>query len=420
MISATLIQNTQLIQVTVTDTDPQRAAAIANTLGSVFTEQIQNLQSVRFEQSKSSLTQQIAEMETQLKQVGDQLVVTTDPLERSQLETRQTQYQLIYSTLLSSFEQLRISEAQSTTIVAQVEPATVPLRPDNQNDTQYILLAAFVAMLLTAGVISAANLLDNTVRNPNELSHQMGLPILGVIPHHKVKDGEPITLVQPNTSISEAYRALNNNVEHSTPDKKMRRILITSPLAEEGKTTVITNLAIIIAQCGLHTFLLDGDMRWPRTHMYLGLPNNFGLNNLFQNSGGDQTENIQVTKTKNLYLISSGELPRNPTDLLSSRRMSAILDFLNQRSDIVLIDTPPALTVTDASILASQVDGILIVVKAGKTKMDSVKRMVTSFRQQGTRLLGVVINDVNFKNPRYSYFYQDYNNNSTWQRKGDR
>jgi Mrp family chromosome partitioning ATPase len=99
--------------------------------------------------------------------------------------------------------------------------------------------------------------------------------------------------------------------------------------------------------------------------------------------------------------------------------MSAILDFLNQRSDIVLIDTPPALTVTDASILASQVDGILIVVKAGKTKMDSVKRMVTSFRQQGTRLLGVVINDVNFKNPRYSYFYQDYNN-STWQRKGDR
>ena len=222
MISATLIQNTQLIQVSVTDTDPQRAAAIANTLGSVFAEQIQSLQSVRYEQSKASLTQQIAEMETQLQQVSDQLALATDPTEKSQLDTKQTQYKLIYSNLVTNFEQLRISEAQSTTIIAQVEPASVPRRPVNQNSTQSILLVAFVAMLLTGGVISATNLLDNTVRNPEELSRQVDLPILGVIPHHKVKDAEPITQAQPSASIAEAYRALSNNVEHANPEKKMK------------------------------------------------------------------------------------------------------------------------------------------------------------------------------------------------------
>ena len=183
----------------------------------------------------------------------------------------------------------------------------------------------------------------------------------------------------------------------------------------------MTNLAIIMAQRGLHTILMDGDMHWPRTHRYLGLPNTSGLSDFFfHNSGGDQIENIQATKFKNLYLVSSGPLFPNMTDLLGSHRMSAILDWLNQRSDILLIDTPPALIVTDAAILASEVDGVLIVAKAGKTKLDSVKRMVTNLRQQGAKLLGVVINDVKFKNPRYSYYYRDYYSNSRLSRSADR
>lgn len=130
-------------------------------------------------------------------------------------------------------------------------------------------------------MISTANLLDNTVRNPEELSRQVDLPILGVIPHSKINNAEPITLAQPSTSISEAYRALSNNVEHANPEKKMKRILITSPLSEEGKTIVVINLAIIMAQRGLHTILMDGDMHWPSTHRYLGLPNNTGLSDFF-------------------------------------------------------------------------------------------------------------------------------------------
>ncbi len=408
MISVALIPNTQLIQATVTDTNPQRAAAIANTLGSVFAEQIQSLQSVRFEQSRASLTQQISEMETQIQLVSDQLAMETDPLKLNQLDTKLTQYKLIYSNLVTSFEQLRISEAQSTTIVAQVEPAVIPSQPVNKNIIQSTMLAAFVAMLLTAGVISATNLLDNTVRNPDEISRQLDLPVLGVIPHHTVKEAEPITQLQPYDSVSEAYRSIYNNLDHKSLEHKLHRILICSPLPEDGKTTVATNLAIIIAERGIQTILVDGNMRWPRTHLALGLPNQSGLSNFIPRSSGDQIKNLQATRSKNLSLVSSGPLLANPADFLGSKRMTTILDWLSQRSDIILIDTAPALIVTDAAILASQVDGIVIVVKAGKTKMESVKRMVTSLRQQGSNLLGVVINDVRFKNPRYSYYYRDY------------
>ena len=169
-------------------------------------------------------------METQLQQVSDKLAIATDPIEISQLDTKQTQYRLIYSNLVTSFEQLRISEAQSTTIVAQVEPAIVPRRPVSQNKTQNILLVAFVTMLLASGVIIATYMLDNTVRNPEQLTRQLDLPILGMIPHHSVKEAAPVTQVQPYTSISEAYRALGNNIEHASPQNKLKRILITSPL----------------------------------------------------------------------------------------------------------------------------------------------------------------------------------------------
>jgi polysaccharide biosynthesis transport protein len=419
MISVTLIQNTQLIQATVTDTDPQRATAIANTLGGVFAEQIQNLQSVRYAQSKASLTQQISEMETQLQQVSDQFTNATDPLEKSQLDTKQTQYRLIYSNLVTSFEQLRIAEAQSATIVAQVDPAVVSRLPVGQNSSQNIILVAFIGMLLAAGVIFVANLLDDTVRSPEELNSQLGLPILGAIPHHSVHETTPITQEQPYSSISEAYRALRTNVEHVHREHNLQRILVASPLPEEGKTTVVSNLAVILAQRGLHTILLDGDMRWPRAHRALGLQNRSGLSSLFLQSDGDQNVNIQATQLKNLSLVSSGPLPPNPAEMLGSPRMTSILEWLNQQSDIILIDTPPALTVTDASALALQVDGILIVVKAGKTKLNSVRRLVTTLRQQGANLLGIVVNDIKFNNKRNSYYYRDYYTNSARLRSED-
>ena len=419
MISITLIQNTQLIQATVTDTDPQRAAAIANTLGVVFADQIQNLQAVRYAQSKTNLTQQITDMEAQLQQVSDQLTKATDPLEKSQLDTKQTQYRLIYSNLVTSFEQLRIAEAQSVTIVAQVDPAVASGQPVGQNTTSNILLVAIVAMLLAAGVIFAANLLDDTVRSPEELTRQLGLPILGVIPHHTVIEAEPITQARPYSSISEAYRALRTNVEVANQGHSLHRILVASPLPEDGKTTVAINLAVILAKRGLRTILLDGDMRWPRAHRALGLQNSSGLSSLFKPSDGHQTEHIQPTLLNNLSLVSSGPLPPNPAELLGSPRMTSILEWLNEQSDIILIDTPPALTVTDASALAPQVDGILIVVKAGRTKVNSVRRMVTSLRQQGACLLGIVINDINFKNARNRYYYRDYYTNSARLRSGE-
>jgi succinoglycan biosynthesis transport protein ExoP len=407
-IGVSLIKDTNLIQVSVTDTNPQRAADIANTLGGVFSERIATMNSARYALSKDNLLKQLADMEAQLQLVNDQLDVAIDTTEKDSLAARQAQYRQIYSVLVSSYEQVRLAEAQSSTIITQVEPALVPYSPISPKPQQSTMLATIVGMLLALGVIFAIDLLDDTVRNPETLSAELNLPILGVIPHHENQDEAPITRTQPRSPVTEAYRILRTNVEYANTDHNLHRILVTSPLPEDGKTTVVTNLAIVMAQRGLRTTLLDGDMRRPRTHKVLGMPNRVGLSNLFLQPELHLNGHVQVTSLKDLSLLASGPLPPNPAELLGSKRMVDILDGLMEEGDMVLIDTPPSLTVTDATVLAPLVDGIILVVKAGNTKMAAVKRQVAALRQVGARLLGVVVNDVHFESSRYSYYYHSY------------
>jgi polysaccharide biosynthesis transport protein len=304
--------------------------------------------------------------------------------------------------------------------VAQVDPAIASYQPVGQNSIQGVYLVAIVAMLLAAGVIFFANLLDDTVRSPEELTRQLRLPVIGVIPHHQVRETEPITQTRPYSSVSEAYRVLRSNIDHSQRPGDLRRILVASPLPEDGKTTIAVNLASIQAQRGLRTILLDGDLRWPHSHRALGLQNRSGLSDLFQPGVNSLNGHLQPTKQVNLSLVSSGPLPPNPAELLGSPRMGGILELLAQQGELILIDTPPALTVTDASALALQVDGVLIVVKSGRTKVNSARRMVATLRQQGACLLGVVVNDVKFTNAHTRYYYRDYYTNSSRLRSDER
>ncbi len=407
-ISVSQIQDTQLLQVSVVDINPQRAAAIANTLGDVFAARIQTLESARYTQSKDNLQKQITDMEAQLQSVSDQLAGTTDSQEIDRLQTQKTQYQQIYAALVTSFEQVRLAEAQSTVNVVQVEAAAVPWAPFSPRPMQNGMLAGAVGILLAIGVIFAIDLLDDTVRDPEQVSAQTGLPILGIIPHHEGKESLLITQTQPRSPVSEAYRSLRTNVEYANTDHNLHRILVTSPLPEDGKTTVITNLAVVMSQRGLRTTLLDGDLRRPRSHRILGLQNRSGLSSLFLQSEVNLNGHVQATMLKDLSLLSSGPLPPNPAELLGSRRMADVLDQLDKVNDIILIDTPPSLTVTDAAVLAPLVDGILVVVKAGVTKMNAVKRMVAGLRQVGARLIGIVVNDVSFTRSRYAHYYYSY------------
>ena len=408
MISVQIIKDTQLLEVSVIDYDPQRAVDIANTLGTVFSDRIHTLQASRYSLSEQNLQDQLTLMDQQLQQVADQLAVTTDLVEKDRLETMQAQYRQIYSVLVSSFEQVHLAEAQTDITIVQVEPATLPYSPISPRTQQNTMVAVFTSMLITLGVIFGINLLDDTVTNPDELARVLKLPILGVIPHQEGQVELPITQMQPRSPISEAYRILRTNVEYTNADHNLHILLVTSPLPSDGKTTVVANLAVTMAQRGLHTVLIDGDMRRPHVHRTMGLPNRTGLSSLFLQHELSFDGNVQNTMLKDLKVISSGPLPPNPAELLGSKRMSEILVKTMEQNDMVLLDTPPSLTVADATVLAPLVDGIIIVVKAGKTKTNAVKRQVNALRQVGARLIGIVINDVKMTRSRYSYYYNSY------------
>ena len=185
-------------------------------------------------------------------------------------------------------------------------------------------------------------------------------------------------------------------------------MLITSPTPSEGKSTIAANLGIVLAQGGLRVTLIDADMRRPTIHKVLGTSNRLGLSSLFVQSPLHLNGSIQHTEMKNLGVLASGRLPPNPSELLGSRKMYEILDQIQAVCDIVLIDTPPVLSVTDAVVLAPFVDGVVLVIKPGATKVAAFKQAVERLRQVNARLLGVVVNVVGTNRTYYSYYYRNY------------
>lgn len=406
-ITVTPQRDTQLITMTVENTNPQLAADIANTLVVVFTQRIQDLQSSRYALSKDSLKQQVADMETQIRDTNTALDNASGD-ERDRLETKLTQMRQIYAQLVTNYEQVRLAEAQTTTSVAQVEPAVANYNSVRPKIAQNILLAVVVAILLAVGGIFAMEALDDTIKSPEEITRRFRVPVLGLIAHHEMDNGVPITLGQPRSPVSEAFRSLRTNVQYASVDEPLKVILVTSPTPSDGKTTVTANLAIVTAQSGARVTLVDADLRRPKVHRILGTNNRLGLSSLFVRPLDYLNGSLQKTRQENLYVISSGQLPPNPSELLGSRKMRDILDRIKEQSDITFIDTPPTMSVTDAVVLAPVVDGVIIVVKPGTTKMAAFEQSVDQLRRVGANLLGVIINDLDFNRSRYGYYYKNY------------
>ena len=404
-ITVRVITNTQVLSVTVENTNPQEAADIANKLGTVFTQRIKDLQGARYLVSKDNLQVQIKDMETQIDQTNADRAAATDTAERDRLDTKLTQYRTIYSNLVTSYENVRLAEAQNQTTVVQVEPADVPLSPVRPQPARNGLLGALVGALLAAGVVVAIDALDDTMKDPAELSRRLGLPILGMIPFTETEKTGPVTKVEPRSPVSESYRSLRTNVMFANAARKLRRIVVTSPTPQDGKTTISTNLAIILAQGGQKVTLVDADMRRPRVHAVFGLDNKQGLSALFLKQVAME-EAILSTGIPNLGIIPSGAVPPNPAELLSSIRMEELLYEIQTTSETVIIDTPPVLSVTDSSVLIPYIDGILLVVQVGQTHNSAITQAVDNLRQVGANIVGLVVNGIKFSGSRYSYYYR--------------
>ncbi len=413
MITVQPVRDTQLIEVFVQDIDPERAALIANGLVVEFSDWVQELQTSRYTASKLSLETQLTDLNLQIEQTITQRANLSsdsqDQGERDRLDALQAQYRQTYAYLLQSYESVRLAEANSTSSVVQAEPAQSPKTPIKPRVMVNTALAAVVGLMLSIGIIFLVEALDDTLRSPEDVSRQLGLPVLGLIARYEMGgEGDPITAAQPRTPVAEAFRSLRTNIQFASVDKPVRRLLVTSPSPSDGKSTVAINLGIVLAQSERRVAIIDADLRRPKLHKLVRLSNRRGMSDLFVQPKVFLDGTLQKTEIPNLLALSSGSLPPNPSELLGSGKMVQILDQLSEQTDVIIIDTPPVLAVTDASVLSPHVDGIILVVKPGVTKLAACRQAVDQLRRVGANILGVVLNDVELKRSRYYYNYKGY------------
>jgi len=213
-----------------------------------------------------------------------------------------------------------------------------------------------------------------------------------------------IALLNPRSPVTESYRALRTNIDFSSVDEQTRVIMVTSAGPEEGKSTVVGNLAVTYAQDERRVLLIDADMRKPTVHRTFQLSNRYGLSS-FLSRQIDLENAIQESGVPNLNVMTAGPIPPNPAEMLNSNSMTKLMEQLRESYDVVLIDTPPILAVTDAQLLASKSDGVLMVINAGKVKKEVVLKAKENLTRVNARILGVVLNNVKRKASEEYYYY---------------
>ncbi len=410
-------QDTQIIVISVEDTDPARTAAIANALGEVFISENQARDNLRYAEPignwqgrLNEIGDTIQSLETQINELSN-AESAEDLALRSRLETQLNEAQIRYTEAFNNLNQLQIDQAKESSNVVPIEPATTPGSPIRPRTVSNVLLAMAVGGMIAVGLIFLIEYLDDSIKSPEQILDDTGLSTLGAIANIK-SDSLPQTLVTqlaPRDPISEAYRVIRTNLGFSAVDEGLHSVLITSSSPGEGKSTTAANLAVVMAQAGKKVILVDSDLRRPVQHKIFEVPNNHGLTTAVLDSTSPVIQHVQETKIPYLRLMSSGPIPPNPAELLSSQRMNQLLQELQEDADVVILDTPPVLTVADASILSPLVTGCLLVVDTGKTRRNTFIGATDRLQRTGGNIFGAIMNKLNPDRRGYGYYYYYYN-----------
>jgi polysaccharide biosynthesis transport protein len=292
--------------------------------------------------------------------------------------------------------------------VSIVEAAIPPEDPVSPRPLLNAALGAMLALMLAGGLALLIEYLDDTIKT-SEQSHELtGVPTLGRIERFEgVKNtrDQLQAATRPRSTVAEAYRAARTNLTYAIDLGRDRRmVLVTSPGPGEGKTTTTANLAVVFGLAGHRVCIVDTDLRRPTMHRVLGLENGEGLTSLLLAREPDIDHAVQRTIYTNVSALTAGPLPPNPSELLGSARMQEVLERLRGRFDVILLDSPPALVVTDASVLSTLVDGLVIVARAGKTRRGALRATVEELAQSGRPLAGVILNRVAGRESGYYYY----------------
>jgi capsular exopolysaccharide synthesis family protein len=347
--------------------------------------------------------------------LGDKISTTTlgetQLVEVTVTDSVPEQAALIANTLADQF-QTYITDRIDSRIGAQVEiaePASIPSEPFAPRTKLWLTLGVFIGLVLGALVVTLLEFLDNTVKSHQDIEVLVGAPVLARVPKSTGRGGteEVFALWQPRSIAAEAIRLLRTNLEFASATRPIGVLAVSSAGPQEGKSLVAANLAVVMAQAGLRTLLIDADLRKPSQHILFEVENRKGLTTLVMhpNSGWQETARAVAVPSR-LSLISSGPIPPNPSDLLQSERFSDLLASIRQEVDYVILDTPPILSVTDALVVASCSDALILVCRDGKTRIDALTQAAQAAMQGNIRVAGVVLNRV--KDQRSAYLYSRY------------
>jgi len=296
--------------------------------------------------------------------------------------------------------------------VSVVEQPTVAADPVSPRPARNLALALVLGLLLGVGLAVLRETLDNTVKNPEDARDAAGTATLGAIAYDAQASKRPLIVSDSPRSVrSEAFRQLRTNLQFVQVDGPLRSLVLTSSVPKEGKSTTACNLAIAMAQTGVRVCLVEGDLRRPRVADYLGLEGAVGMTDVL--IGRVRLEDaLQPWGDGMLEVLPSGPLPPNPSELLSSRGMGELMKALEQRFDLVLVDAPPLLPVTDAAILANLSDGAVLCVRVRSTRKDQLTQAAEALRAVDANLLGVTLTMVPTRGPNayqgYGYGYGSY------------
>jgi polysaccharide biosynthesis transport protein len=346
----------------------------------------------------------------------------------------------IYASVLRRLNETSVSTDSPLTNIQIVDPAEMPLGPSSPQTERTLLLASVLGLFCGVGLALLLEHSTSAMRTPEEVWRTLAVPTLGMVPHwrslrrreyayDRLPKNSPLrhlanasvggdhalsrTLIasqHPFSLISESYRTIRSSLLLTQMEQPLRVVLLTSARPGEGKTSVTLNLALTLAQSGRRVVIVDADLRAGNCHRMLGLTNRRGLADVLSN-GLTLEESLQRTAVDGLFFIARGAIPPYPADLLGSGTMQEVLQTLRERFDLVLIDSPPAIAVSDAEILSVQCDGVCLVLRAQKTPAEAVQRMVERLEMVGAKILGTVLVGVDFRNPDYAdhrYYYTSY------------
>ena len=402
-VSASEVGQTDVMAITAVSGTPSQAALIANLYANAFVQYQQSVASHSLATAEAQVSSQVSSIEKQVKALRGN---TTSPEATALLNQE--------AVLKEQLAQMQVSGSVDTGDVALVTPAQAPVSPSSPKPAQDALLGLVAGLVLGLAAAFLRDSFDDRLTSKEATEHAGGAPVLTMtpaVPSWRRQAPMVVTVTEPASPAAESYRSLRTSLQFARQERQLRALLVTRPGVGEGKTSTLANLGVVFAQAGERVLLVSCDLRRPRIGAFFGLDEQAGLTSVMLDEQTLEEAILPVPGIDRLSLLPAGPVPPNPAELLGSARVRDIFTRLRDQYDLILIDSPPVLPVTDAAILSRNADATLMLAAAGQTRRSDLHRAVEKLGQAGITILGTVLNKTTRQTGQYygsTYTYEAY------------